>query len=141
MESRTAQNLSVLELFQAAIQNSHGMKAVDSAIIQENDWFLFDLSLKQKGVQEDVKYSEDTLVRKNLRRGNTILVNLALVGRNDEVAKDRLYMYGKERYEIRSVDWARRGLYKFFDLCIEYAQHDRTANLDRIGSFESNFAH
>jgi hypothetical protein len=38
------------------------------------------------------------------------------------------------------VRWARRGLYKFFDLCIEYTQHSKTQNLDKAGSFAGNFS-
>lgn len=103
--------------------------------------FLFDLSLKEKGVQEDKRYADDPWVRSNLRRGNTIICELApLKNPKTKLPPERLYQYSKtEAFDIVDSQWARRGLYKFFDLCIEYSQQSNTQNLDSSGSFVGNY--
>ena len=123
MEAKTPPTLSVLEMFHASVKKLNGLKAVDAEMPGTDSCFLFDLSLKEKGVQEDKRYANDPWVRTNLRRGNTIICELApLKNPKAKLPAERLYQYSKnETFEIQDSQWARRGLYKFFDLCIEYA--------------------
>ena len=138
MERRSAPSLSVLELFQEAVARNNGLKAVDSAIVQHDDWFLFDLSLSEPVTEKEAKYAEEKFLRKNLRCGNTVIVNLELLRPNAKCPKDGFYKYGRDNYHVNSAHWGRRGLFKFFHLDFAYTQHRKFANFDTVGSFTKN---
>ena len=138
MERRSQASLSVLELFQEAVNHGNGLKSVDSAIVQQDDWFLFDLSLSESVADKEEKYAQDKFLRKNLRGGNTVIVNLELLRQNARCPKDRLYKYGRDNYHVNSAHWGRRGLFKIFDLDYGFTQHRKFANFDEVGSFTKN---
>lgn len=85
----------------------------------DNTIKLKDLSLMPKGMDEDMAFSLDPELLKNIRRGNTII------------------MIGEEQQLI-----GRKGLNKFFDLYIEYVQPETRydeSKLDKVKLNLKNF--
>ena len=75
---------------------------------------IYDISLKPKGHDEDVAYAQDTMLEKNIRRGNSIIE-----------------VFDKNDYDVlKGTYMARRGLMKFFDLRREYLEEGKVLSRD-----------
>ncbi|CDW83272.1 UNKNOWN [Stylonychia lemnae] len=74
---------------------------------------LIDIQMTSKGPQEDRLFKKVTSYQKNMRRGNTILQIKSSDGHDPSVK------------EIPSFQWVRRGLNKFYDIKLEYINHQR----------------
>lgn len=82
------------------------IKIIETEIPFAKNYFLSDLSLSQKGVDEDKAYAFDQKLRTNIRRGNSVIFKV-----DDTNVPSDYY-------------WGRKGIMKFFDLQREYVEYN-----------------
>lgn len=115
------------------------VKGVSGTVPFKPEYTLVDLSLNTRGDQEDKEFAEDPVIRLNLRRGNTVAVVIEEIVGGKYVDPMNIVTEKNRPYEITRVQWVRKGLRKFFDMCLPYVQQASTQNLDGLGSFDGNF--
>ncbi|CAG9319447.1 unnamed protein product [Blepharisma stoltei] len=131
--------MDILDIFHWGYTTKREVKSVETSVPFNFDYVLYDLSTKSKGAEEDIEFALNLKLRNNIRRGNTIIVLYKLAKGQ---AKDRLRSvnWDGQRYEIKELYWARRGMYKFFDMSFEFLNQADTKDLEIAGSFVGNFS-
>jgi len=115
------------------------VKGVQGTVPFRPEYELVDLSLATRGDQEDKEFAENPVLRFNLRRGNTLAVVICEIVGGKYVDSLNIIQEKNRPHEIATVHWVRKGLRKFFDMCLPYVQQANTQNLDGLGSFDGNF--
>lgn len=138
MERETGKEpLTPLEVFKWAIEQtlSNQLKSMGATVPFEPSLEIHDIGLKGSRWTEDKLYAQDSVIRKNIRRGNGIIVQLSPKSLST-VSRERMVNYNGKDSEITMVNWARRGMEKFFDIKLEFLQQNKS--LGTQGSFFGN---
>ena len=134
--------LTPLEMYKLArpASGKARVKGVEATVPFQTECTLVDLSLNTRGNDEDREFAEDPMIRLNLRRGNTVSVVINPIEGGKYVDPSQIIYVKNKPHEITTAKWVRKGMRKFFDMCLPYVQQSSTSNLDSQGSFTGNFA-
>lgn len=111
------------------------IKQVQTSCVVDHNFTLMDISLNSHGFDEDELYAKDLLIRNNIRRGNSLLVQSASPSEPANFNKRLM----KRGMAVTDVWFVRRGMHKFFDMYPEFTYQQNTKNLNLDGSFVGNF--
>ncbi|CAG9316056.1 unnamed protein product [Blepharisma stoltei] len=112
-------------------------RAVESSIPFRSKFALFDIPfcLHDRSFKEDALYSEELFLKKNIRSGNSIMIQLKETKNSSGADKPSRIM----RYSYSNAWFVRRGMQKIFELYPEFTFQCNTKDLNTIGSFAGNY--
>ena len=114
--------------------------------LNQGNIFVCDVTLKIQGHEEEKIFTHDSIVRNNIRRGNSML--LILKSDSTQNFQDYLKQIRTEKTifnsnldlsDIINAVWVRRGLTKFFDISIDYLKNSLKLKEKNIEDKEDAF--
>lgn len=109
------------------------VRSKDYLIPYSKNNLVYDVKLNGRGFQEDKIFTHNPELLYNIRRGLSLIVSNHKVEQYDSSTNSISLI------ESRQIDWARKGMFKFFDMYISFVQHDSNISIDRTGTFTQKF--
>ena len=84
---------------------------------------LYDITIYGRGAEEDKQMLHNKHIYKNVRRGGTVLIvweEYIPERHGISPSEEQLEVFEARKWFMKESAWARRGMFKFFDMCIEF---------------------
>jgi hypothetical protein len=124
--------LSPQEIWELANQ-AKDVRSKEYSIPYSKNNLVYDVKLHGRGFQEDKIFTNNPELLYNIRRGLSLIVSNHKLEKYDP-SNNSFYLI-----ESRQIDWARKGMFKFFDMYISFVQHDNNTQIDQTGTFTKKF--
>ena len=120
------------EIYDLATQKLN-VKAKLNLIPYNKNQQICDVSLNVRGFDDDKVFAKNPELLYNIRRGLSLIIS---------TTKSKVYDSDTDStslIESRNINWARKGMYKFFDMYLSFVQHSENSNINQTGSFTQSF--